>query len=126
MILKNSLYKILSSNNEENTFNLELVPDCLIYRVHFPEQPITPGVCIIQIASELLNDLLNTEFELTSVANAKFLAVINPLETKNIAYSFKKVVPNMETNVVKVSVVVCNSDTVFTKLSLVYRRNELR
>ena len=51
MILKNSLYKIASSNAEEKSFNLELVPDCLIYRAHFPEQPITPGVCIIQIAS---------------------------------------------------------------------------
>lgn len=126
MILKNSLYKILSSNNEENAFNLELVPDCLIYRAHFPEQPITPGVCIIQIATELLSDLLNTEFELASVANAKFLTVINPLVTKNITYSFKKIVPDIETNAVKVSVVVCNSDTVFTKLSLVCRRNGLR
>lgn len=122
MILKDSLYKIASSNPEEKSFNLELVPDCLIYLAHFPEQPITPGVCIIQIASELLNELLQCDFELIAVLNAKFLAVINPLETSTITYHFKKVVFDEVTESVKVSVVVSNSDTIFTKLSLVYKK----
>lgn len=122
MILKNSLYKIISSNAEEKSFNMELVPDCLIYRAHFPEQPITPGVCIIQIASELLNELLQSDFELITVSNAKFLAVINPLETNSVIYTFKKVVVDEDTKTVKVSVVVSNSETIFTKLSLVYKK----
>ena len=87
MILKNNLYKISASNIEEKSFNLELVPDCVIYQAHFPEQPITPGVCIIQIASELLNELLQTEYKLTTVSNAKFLAVINPLDTAFVTYT---------------------------------------
>lgn len=122
MILKDSLYKITSSNPEEKAFKLELIPDCLIYRAHFPEMPITPGVCIIQIASELLNELLQADFELTSVSNAKFLAVINPLETAELVYSFTKLVLDDEKGTVKVSVAVSNSDTIFTKLSLVYKK----
>lgn len=122
MILKNSLYKITSSNTEEKSFNLDLVPDCLIYLAHFPEQPITPGVCIIQIASELLKELLQSDFELVSVLNAKFLAVINPLETNSIIYTFKKVVVDEDTETVKVSVIVSNSETIFTKLSLLYKK----
>lgn len=122
MILKNSLYKIASSNAEEKSFNLELVPDCLIYQAHFPEQPITPGVCIIQIASELLNELLQSDFELITVSNAKFLAVINPLETNSVIYTFKKVIVDEDTKTVKVSVIVSNPETIFTKLSLVYKK----
>ena len=122
MILKNSLYKISSSNIEEKSFNLELVPDCLIYQAHFPEQPITPGVCIIQVASELLNELLQSNCELITISNAKFLAVINPLETKNVTYTFKKLVIDEDTMTVKASVIVSNVDTVFTKLSLVYKK----
>ena len=122
MILKNILYKIASSNAEEKSFNLELVPDCLIYLAHFPEQPITPGVCIIQIASELLNELLQSDFELITVSNAKFLAVINPLETNSVIYTFKKVVVDEDTKTVKVSVIVSNPETIFTKLSLVYKK----
>ena len=122
MILKNSLYKIASSNAEEKSFNLELVLDCLIYRAHFPEQPITPGVCIIQIASELLNELLQSDFELITVSNAKFLAVINPLETNSVIYTFKKVIVDDDTKTVKVSVIVSSPGTIFTKLSLVYKK----
>ncbi|WP_285826941.1 hydroxymyristoyl-ACP dehydratase [Bacteroides acidifaciens] len=122
MILKNNLYKISASNIEEKSFNLELVPDCVIYQAHFPEQPITPGVCIIQIASELLNELLQTEYKLTTVSNAKFLAVINPLDAAFVTYTFNKLVFDEDTKTVKASVVVGNTDTVFTKLSLVYKK----
>lgn len=122
MILKNNLYKISASNIEEKSFNLELVPDCVIYQAHFPEQPITPGVCIIQIASELLNELLQTEYKLTTVSNAKFLAVINPLDAAFVTYTFNKLVFDEDTKTVKASVVVSNTDTVFAKLSLVYKK----
>lgn len=121
MMLKNNLYRIAAENKDEKSYRLELIPDCMIYRAHFPEQPITPGVCIIQIASELLTALYSLTFELSSVSNAKYLAVINPQETPELTYTFKKIVFDDEKQSVKVSVIVCNNDTVFTKLSLVYR-----
>lgn len=121
MMLKNNLYRIATENKDEKSYRLELIPDCMIYRAHFPEQPITPGVCIIQIASELLTDLYSLTFELSSVSNAKYLAVINPLDTPELTYTFKKIVFDDEKQSVKVSVIVSNNDTVFTKLSLVYR-----
>lgn len=122
MTLKNSLYKIISFNKEDMSYNLELLPDCLIYRAHFPEQPITPGVCIIQVASELLNDLLESDHELTTVSNAKFLAVINPLETTSVVYTFRKIVSDEETGIVKISVEVSRPGTILSKLSLVYKK----
>ena len=122
MILKNNLYRIGSSNAEDKSFNLELMPDCLIYRAHFPEQPITPGVCIIQTASELFNEMYKSDFELITVSNAKFLAVINPLDTNSVIYTFKKVVSDEDAKTVRVSVVVSNMDKIFTKLSLVYKK----
>lgn len=121
MMLKNNLYRIAAENKDEKSYRLELIPDCMIYRAHFPEQPITPGVCIIQIASELLTDLYSLTFELSSVSNAKYLAVINPQDTPELTYTFKKTVFDDEKQSVKVSVIVSNNDTVFTKLSLVYR-----
>lgn len=121
MTLKNNLYRIANKITDDKSYRLELIPDCMIYRAHFPEQPITPGVCIIQIASELLTELYSLTFELSSVSNAKYLAVINPQETPELSYTFKKVVFDEENTSVKVSVIVSNNDTVFTKLSLVYK-----
>ena len=67
MELKNNLYSIISADEAGKSFRLRLIPDCVIYRAHFPELPVTPGVCIIQIVSELLAELFPGEYELKSV-----------------------------------------------------------
>jgi 3-hydroxyacyl-[acyl-carrier-protein] dehydratase len=118
MILKNQLYKISESDSEQKTFCLSLIADNLIYRAHFPEQPITPGVCIIQIAVELFSDLIAQEVELVGVNNAKFVAVINPIETPSVHCRFKKVVYDDETSIYKVTAEIYNNEIIYTKLSL--------
>ncbi|MDE7115267.1 MAG: beta-hydroxyacyl-ACP dehydratase [Muribaculaceae bacterium] len=120
MTLNDNLYKIISSDTSERSFRLELIPDCTIYKAHFPSKPVTPGVCVIQIASELLSLLMNKELALTTVSNAKFLSVINPLETKNITCTFRKISEGSD-NSINVSATITEKDTVFSKLSLIYR-----
>lgn len=122
MLLKNSLYNIKSQDALNSVFNIELNPDCFIYKAHFPELPITPGVCIIQVAMELFSELCGVALDLESVANAKFLSVINPEITKNLTYSFNKITISDESSLYKVSVVVADEDTIYTKLSLCFRK----
>ena len=56
MKLIDSLYKVISDTRSEtgHVFSIELDPEHFIYKAHFPGEPITPGVCIMQIAKELL------------------------------------------------------------------------
>lgn len=119
MILKNNLYNILSADSEAKSFRIKLNPDCKIYKAHFPGKPITPGVCIIQIASELLNELMPCNRTLSMVGNAKFLSIINPLESEEVTFTFKKIAEEEEC--LKVSAIVSDKDTIFTKLSLKYK-----
>lgn len=120
MTLKNNLYNILSADPEEKSFRIKLNPDCKIYKAHFPGKPITPGVCIIQIASELLNELMPCNRTLSTVGNAKFLSIINPLESEEVTFTFKKI--SEEDGYLKVSATVSDKDTIFTKLSLKYKQ----
>ena len=113
---------MISSDADLRSFRLSLNPDCEIYRAHFPGKPITPGVCIIQIVSELLPDTLGFNVELHSVSNAKFLAVINPMETPMVNCNIKKITTDDTEENIKVTAVFCNEDTIFTKLSLVYKK----
>lgn len=122
MLLKNSLYNIKSQDALNSVFTIELNPDCFIYKAHFPELPITPGVCIIQVAMELFSELCGAALDLESVANAKFLSVINPEITKNLTYSFNKITISDASSRYKVSVVVADEDTIYTKLSLCFRK----
>ena len=86
MILRDNLYKILGRETiaEKESFIIVLNPSCLIYAAHFPNMPITPGVCIIQMVEELLGELTKSSQQLIKIKNAKFLSVLKPEEQKVI------------------------------------------
>lgn len=121
MELLNNLYTINSIDDEGRRISLRLLRNSAIYKAHFPGQPITPGVCIIKIASELLETVLNAPLELVAVKNAKFLSVINPVVTENIVYDFIKIEEDGKN--VKCVVNVLDDKTVYSKLSLIFIRN---
>ena len=54
MLLKNSLYAIEGQETADGAvcYDIRLHPDHTIYKAHFPGEPITPGVCVIQIAKD--------------------------------------------------------------------------
>ncbi len=90
MTLKDSLYKILNYSQQDRTFELGLDAEHEIYKAHFPGRPITPGVCIVQIAQELMEELTHKKLTVISVKNAKFLSVLSPAQTPKVNYTFTK------------------------------------
>lgn len=117
MKLKNNLYKIISTDKETRQFLISLLPDSEIYRVHFPEEPVTPGVCVIQMATEIVEDELGESLRLKAIANAKFLAVISPPEVQEVIYRIKK--QERDGDIVKSQIVVSDKEgKIFSKLSL--------
>lgn len=122
MNLKNNLYRIVNHDPDTGKFDLELDSGCFIYKAHFPEQPVTPGVCIIQTATELLEEILHHKIELKTVTNAKFLSVINPKDTPRVSYVFKKITTDDENGAIKATVTVTDNETVYSKLSLTYSK----
>lgn len=49
-----------------------------VFDGHFPGNPVTPGVCMIQIIKEIVQEHLDTELFLKRISNVKFTALINP------------------------------------------------
>ena len=98
MELKNNLYTIVSKEGVGLmvSYTIKLIPSCVIYQAHFPGEPITPGVCIVQMAKELIEELLTEQtavahhLEITKVKNVKFLSIISPKEHQQITYQIKK------------------------------------
>lgn len=122
MKLNDHLYTIISRDNALKSYTVEFIPGSVIYQAHFPEQPVTPGVCIIQIAAELLSIHLKQDVELRSISNAKFLSVINPVETPRVTYVFKKIEKEDNSTALKVSVAVEYNGITYTKLSLAFNK----
>lgn len=64
--LQQKCQEVLSSRSN-TSFRLRLNPEHFIYQAHFPGEPVTPGVCILQIGKELLAELLQESLEITHV-----------------------------------------------------------
>lgn len=129
MQLRNNLYTVAEKEVEGQTgrFIVSLNPSCVIYQAHFPGQPITPGVCIVQMGVELLEELLGeytrrkVNLEISKVKNVKFLSVISPLETPQVVYLLKKVEMSEDGSEVKAQLEVASNEEVKAKISLVLR-----
>lgn len=116
MKLENSLYTIESRDG--NSFRIALDAGCFIYRAHFPGQPVTPGVCIVQTAVELAGILTGKPMELATLVNAKFLGVVDPRLTPCVVYTFDNPVHGDGKAGVKVTVSNCTDGRPLAKLSL--------
>ena len=117
MILKNNLYLIEGQSALDGAvcYDIRLQPDHTIYKAHFPGEPITPGVCVIQIAKELLEDHLQRQLAIKAVKNVKFLAVVSPLQHPSVRYIFRQIQATQDAVISLVE--VTDGDTTMTTIS---------
>lgn len=74
------IYKVRELSKLENGFECELQwnPDHPIYSGHFPDQPITPGVVLMDVCLKLIASHLSKEVHLTQAKSLKFMSAVLP------------------------------------------------
>jgi len=79
-MLGGKLYTVIERSvlDQKITARIALNKDHEIFCGHFPEIPILPGVCTIQIISELLSEHLKTKLRFTEGDTIKFTGLVNP------------------------------------------------
>ena len=114
------LYEILNFKQEEQHIDatVKLNKDHQIFEGHFPEHPVLPGVCVIQMIKEFTEKALNRPLLLSIASNVKFMAVINP--EKNDTIQFTLDLTEIE-NGVKVKNTVRFEDTLALKLNATFK-----
>ena len=114
------LFITQSITETENGFEavLRCNSEHLIYQAHFPGNPITPGACLLQTASEVLQRKLGRSLYLKASKNIKYLNVLIPAEGKEVRFMFSNLVEN-ETEC-KAQVVITDEAQVYTKMSLTF------
>ena len=118
MILKDNFFAIENQDIKEGKaeFRVKLNSENFIYQAHFPNNPITPGVCLIQMAVELFSLLKGASFRIKTLKNVKFTAVINPLEFPEVDFLLEFA---ENENYWQVKVLIKERETVFAKISMV-------
>jgi 3-hydroxyacyl-[acyl-carrier-protein] dehydratase len=91
MILLNDFFTINETVNSQTEIwaELRINANHKIFEGHFPNQPVVPGVCMMQMIKEILEQVIGKETNLVQAADMKFLAVINPIENNLIHASIK-------------------------------------
>jgi len=82
-------FDILQIDDNTATTTLRLNAEHRIFDGHFPGQPVVPGVCMMQMVKEVLEDILVSRLKLVKAGDMKFLAVINPKENNIVELELK-------------------------------------
>ena len=104
-MLEGVLYTVVSK--EENSATVRLIPESPIYKAHFPEYPITPGVTLLQIVLELMGK------KLVGAKEIKFVAPVLPGDGTEIRFEWEF----KDENTVSVSILSMDG-TQYARMSL--------
>lgn len=121
MLLHGGLYTILSSAVDVSSalFSIELNPAHVIFAAHFPGEPILPGACIVQIATELFAQWKDDDqLQVRKISNLKFLSIVSPQQLTNLDVLLEERKTDAEGTQVRVS--VRNVDVEYSRMTLLF------
>jgi 3-hydroxyacyl-[acyl-carrier-protein] dehydratase len=90
-LLLNNLYTIQTLTESDNQIQVivNLNADHAIFRGHFPGQPVLPGVCMMEMVSEITGGYLQNSFRISGSPLIKFLRMIDPEKNPVIHFEIK-------------------------------------
>lgn len=121
-MLLNDFYKVTSIEKTTENKHVVLVKinaQHPVFKGHFPDNPIMPGVCMMQIIKELTETITQSTLFMQSLANVKFMALINPFKTPELRLELD--ITTTDTDFIKVKNTTFFDETVALKLSSTYR-----
>jgi 3-hydroxyacyl-[acyl-carrier-protein] dehydratase len=131
MLLKNFYTVIHCSGTEEELsqtgipseryrFTLELNPAHPVYEGHFSGNPVVPGVCQIQMISELLSVIKGSALRLMHADNVKFLSLMVPDKNHIIDADIR--VRTAENGEISANATLQGGEVIFIKFKGLFRK----
>jgi len=90
MKLLDDFYHIKEQETSGEAIKILLNGEHFIYKAHFPGNPVTPGVCLVQIAMELLQAATNSKLTLLCASKIKYRNIVKPWD--EVRFSFTGIV----------------------------------
>ena len=119
-MLMNNLYfeQSFQVNESDIIAQVCVERDHLIFQGHFPEQPVLPGVCMMQLVKEMVEKAVSKNIVLTTVSNCKFLNMLDPSINNmvDVFLSFKQ-----DESLLHVTALLKSNEMVLMKMQSVYQ-----
>jgi len=119
MLLKD-FYSVTSSSELEGEFitEVKINKDHDLYRGHFPDRPVTPGVILMQLFKEEAERRSNKKLQLETALNVKFMAVVDPNICENLILQSSII---NEDGIIKLKGIAKQNDIISLKISATYK-----
>ena len=109
----------VSSNEDKHSINVELDANHEVFKGHFPDQPVLPGVVQLELVKYCLEQITGKSLTTNAIKSVKYLQVIDPRETTSMQVDIT-VKSNDDTGI-SIAATINNGDTGLMKLSASYR-----
>lgn len=121
-MLIEGFYKVVEKevSDIEITVSIVLNPEHPIYKGHFPERAVVPGVLLLQIVRELIEEHCTCTTTIEKVKQIKFFIPVLPKDNGNLRVTFDL----MESEVMISKFRIEWGDQIFTKGSLILKANK--
>lgn len=119
-MFENKLYTLVGLVHEGSKVKswIHLNPEHEIFKGHFPEKPILPGVCTLQIIKEICEKSTHQTLILAKGDNLKFTSLIVPDACKNLLVEID-IISFIEKDL-KISVLLSHETEVLFKMKANY------
>jgi 3-hydroxyacyl-[acyl-carrier-protein] dehydratase len=118
---ENTIDLTLIEEGEFALFKLVVNPDARLFKGHFPNLPILPGVVMLEMVKRAFEMAEGKKSVLVKAQNMKFLSVINPIVTPLAYLELKR---KSEEEIIKVDARIFLEDKSFFKLKATYKTEE--
>ncbi len=120
MILADDFYRaspMASDNPSVFTTEIEFHATHPIFAAHFPNQPIVPGACLVQISKEIIEHYLKNKITILNFKSLKFIRTIDPTQFPTVQFTFSMI--TKESDVIA-QISIGTENIVFGKLDFQY------
>jgi 3-hydroxyacyl-[acyl-carrier-protein] dehydratase len=117
-MLLNTFFSIvnITSLDEKTLVEVEINKEHAVFEGHFPGNPIVPGVFLIQMIREVIEELQQTKFRIDKADEIKFMNMVIPGQSSHLTLEIQRRVKSE--NPYAYSIIVTDGVTVFLKMKV--------
>jgi 3-hydroxyacyl-[acyl-carrier-protein] dehydratase len=119
-VTNDPLFRIIKMEHTEGSVKtiLDINKSSEIFKGHFPDRPIVPGACMLQIVKEVVEITLGSTLMLKKANHLKFISMIEPATTDFIQLDISYKI--IDENTINVSARLINAGAVCFKFQGVF------
>jgi 3-hydroxyacyl-[acyl-carrier-protein] dehydratase len=116
MLFEGKLYEVINMEGVGEILHgsIAILRNHPVFDGHFPDNPILPGVCTLQIVGELLSMYLDQKLMLVKSENIKFMSLVVPTGNTTLGYEIS--FSSKEENILSVKCTVTSNEVDVLKM----------